>query len=247
MNPIKTLALFSYLFLQKVGFAASLTSGEDVYENIDNCPEGKTGSDCSIPYESCPDGKRKCFNNSKCVRNNKIDPVTNEYGYSCDCSFAAEISHFAGYECEHSSTQFCYAESGSEFCTNGGICGSYISKGSMHYGCHCPSDFAGAHCQYLKESLEGGLQGEALLHDVGDNFWTFEVEGTESSKATNLSVAFVVAVTVALACAAIVYVKKGKDSKIRESTALESIRHELEADGTGTMPMPSKTQNRDII
>ena len=246
MNPIKTLVLLSYLLLQKEGFVASLTKG-DVYENIDNCPEGKTGSDCSIPYEACLDERRKCFNNSKCVRNNKKDPVTNEYGYSCDCSYAAGISHFAGYECEHSSTEFCQRASGSNFCTNGGVCGSYISRGQAHNGCHCPSDFAGAHCQYLKADLDGGLQGEALLHDVGNNFWTFEVKHREGKEASNLALVISAVAVAVLLGAAVFYVKrvkKTKDTKIRGSAALENIRHELEADGSGTM---SKSQSKDII
>lgn len=103
-------------------------------------------------------------------------------------------------------------------------------KGIRHYGCHCPSDFAGAHCQYLKASLLGGLQGETLLEDVGDNFWTFVPTSTDKKKASAATGVVVTLVLLALVAAAVFYVKRGrkiKDSNARAATAtLEGVRHD---------------------
>lgn len=58
-----------------------------------NCPPNLSGPDCDIPFEQCPDGIRRCFNNSRCVKNSKRDMVTAQYGYSCDCSYAGKMRY----------------------------------------------------------------------------------------------------------------------------------------------------------
>lgn len=192
--------LFSIAFAIIFRGVAGFTSGADLYENIENCPFQLSGYDCSIPYEQCKDGNRKCFNNSICVKNQKNDPVTGDVVYGCDCSFATGISDYAGYECEHSATVRCQKD---HFCTNGGKCGSYLVNHQHYIGCHCPDDFAGKHCQYLKETMEGFLEGEVAIPEVADDFYAAPViEVKESTIVTTLlSVAVVF-----LFVSAIVYV-----------------------------------------
>lgn len=171
-----TTALKLKLHLLVVIFASCITTSQsvlhknthkNVYENIENCPVGFSGQDCSIRYELCLDGKRKCFNSSECKLMDKPDPISG-YSYKCDCSFMEGVSPTAGYECEHSATVMCQ---GNHFCTNGGTCGNYVVARHRFNGCHCLDDFAGAHCQYLKEEMNGGLEGEAVVPEIGDNFY----------------------------------------------------------------------------
>ena len=140
---------------------------KNVYENIEKCPVGYSGKDCTIKYELCLDNKRKCFNNSECKLMDSPDPVSG-YSYTCDCSFMEGVSPTAGYECEHSATVMC---PDNHFCTNGGTCGNYVVRGHHYNGCHCLEDFAGAHCQFLKEDLMGGLEGEAAVPEIADDFY----------------------------------------------------------------------------
>jgi len=141
---------------------------EDVYKNIDGCRIGRSGANCDIPYELCPDGMRKCFNESQCRAMDKVDTV-NGYSYQCDCSYAESVTPTAGYECEHSATVTC---PGDHFCTNGGSCGNYVLHGHHYLGCHCLEEFEGAHCQYLKADPKGvGMEGEALVPELGSDFY----------------------------------------------------------------------------
>ena len=207
----------------------SATAGVDVYEHIDHCiaegKEGNTGPECDIPYEICPDNKRKCFNNSQCVTNESLEPFLNEYGYTCDCSFAAGISEFAGFECEHSATTFCQGDyEGSLFCTNGGTCGLFTVNHITYSGCECGIDYAGAHCQYLKEALQGGLMNEHQYVDAGDNFWGYNHE-TEKSSNSKKGVVVGVSVSVAvLVAAAGVYVVRKKYKIGRRDRNIENHR-----------------------
>jgi hypothetical protein len=188
-------------------------SQEDLQHNLDiilaeesefpQCPPNLSGPDCSIPYQLCPDHKRQCFNNSRCDKINVKDPITNEYKYRCDCSFAADISKYAGHQCEYSATATCSNDSSSSsssssidskeghyhFCTNGGLCEDFVFQAQIHTGCNCPRDFAGAHCQYLKALVDMDLiEGEALYRDVGDNFYAFTPKKRDSQNVTGLVV-----------------------------------------------------------
>mmetsp|Transcript_19549 Transcript_19549/g.24639 ORF Transcript_19549/g.24639 Transcript_19549/m.24639 type:complete len:239 (+) Transcript_19549:102-818(+) len=169
----------------------SLTDGVDVYDNIENCDGNFSGPECDIPFELCDDNKHKCFNNSKCKKSTKVDPVTEEIAYLCDCSFAASAgSKFAGRECEHSDTEICKDAKegqGSTFCTNGGSCMSFIYDSNTRWGCACPSDFVGSHCQYLSVDVKKGLVGEARFDDVHENFWSFIPTKTKMSKASGIA------------------------------------------------------------
>ena len=147
----------------------------NVYDNIENCPNGFSGAECDIKYETCLDNKRKCFNNSQC----KLMPSSSDDGYlyECDCSYSASISLSAGQECEHQATVTCKKNGDNHFCTNGGKCGTYSSPTHNYRGCHCLSDFVGEHCQYLKESMVGGLEGEnTFISGAGMNFHAKEME-----------------------------------------------------------------------
>ena len=65
MNRIRSLAFVFYLILQNASFAISYaTEGDD----MDNCPEGLTGSDCSIPLVRL-DGHKSGHREKQMVRN----------------------------------------------------------------------------------------------------------------------------------------------------------------------------------
>jgi hypothetical protein len=165
----------------------SLTNGVDVYENIQLCAKNRAGPNCNIPYVTCPDNKRRCFNNAKCIK--EKDSFTENYTYNCECPAASpnpnpNPKRFAGVECEHSETVTCSRvqdEYGSKFCTNGGQCFDMMINGELRGGCSCAYDFIGAQCQYLREDVPGGLVDEALFEDVATNFWAFNSKRTNSS------------------------------------------------------------------
>jgi hypothetical protein len=132
---------------------------KDVYENIENCPTGLSGNNCDIVYLLCPDDKRKCFNNSQCQLMDEPDEEEGFY-YKCSCLFAESVSPTAGYECEHSATIQC---DHGHFCVNGGTCKEFRGAYEhFHVGCECSEDFSGANCQYLKATMDGGLEGEGI-------------------------------------------------------------------------------------
>jgi len=157
------------------------TSFSSVYDNIENCEPGWSGHRCQIPYENCKDSPRKCFNDSKCVRSSFFKDNHGDYSYTCDCSIPRSITRFAGRECEYAFTEYC-DEDKELFCTNGGTCGSYVIEGHHYVGCHCPSGHMGAHCQYLKNWHKGGMPGQALVPEIGENFYTKTIpKDTENS------------------------------------------------------------------
>jgi len=162
------------------------------WESNPNCEAGMDGPDCSIPYEKCADnGDRKCYNGSKCVRNNKKDSKTGDYNFHCDCSVAYGVSAFAGRECEHAATQVCEYSSSSlkkvSFCTNGGQCLEFVLQGEAHAGCDCPVEFVGSHCQYLK-----GTEGGDVQDTIPMNLDDANVYGTTKSTSSKGNTAVLV-------------------------------------------------------
>ncbi len=176
---------------------------DEISNELDNsgCPSGRTGAECSIPYEICPDGKRRCFNNSQCARIDAKDQISEDYKYRCDCSFAETVSKYAGHQCEYSATAYCQPGGGSHgvpkrghnyhhFCTNGGLCEEFVLRANLHIGCNCPRDFAGAHCQYLKALVDiNDIENEALFPDVGDNFYAFTPRRRNGNNLTGFTLA----------------------------------------------------------
>lgn len=211
-------ARFISTVLILIGPRVLATNTNDVQpEGRDGCNIGFSGPDCDIPYESCPDKHRKCFNNSRCVKNNKKNSYTGHYDYHCDCSYASGVSSYAGHECEHSSTIICGDSFiGDHFCTNGGECGTYFLDAIEHTGCHCPEDFEGAHCQYIIGTMDGNLLGETLLPKYGANFYGFAPENTPKRRASAFATGLISFVL--LACvtvtAAYTFKKKRESSEV---------------------------------
>ena len=203
------------------------TAGASEYDSDDRrCLPNFTGPDCSIPYENCSDGKHRCFNNARCVRNNR-HPVTGEYSYKCDCSFAADVSSYAGHECEHSATVLCESNKRNRessnvqhYCKNGGICGEYVYRAQIHSGCHCPVDFAGAHCQYLKVEFDS-IEGEALIKSVGDNFYGRTPEQNDNNAMTGIVTCLI------LGSISIVMLALGKAFSLRKSGGVISLKNNI--------------------
>jgi len=194
------------IFTQPLSLVFATFNVNDMPKNDDGCNIGFSGPDCDIPYESCNDGHRTCFNNSRCVKNNKKDSYTGHYDYHCDCSYAAGISSYAGHECEHSSTVICGDSfSGAHFCTNGGECGSYFVDSNEHTGCHCPEDFEGAHCQYIIGTMDGELLGEIIMPKYGSNFYGFTTKSTPKRRASQFAIGVTTCAIIAIVLITAVY------------------------------------------
>lgn len=201
MSGIKNISIFGgytnrkYLICRALVLACLLgvTSG---LESNPDCNVGWDGPDCTIPYEKCvDDGERKCYNGSKCVRNNKKNPDTGHYDFHCDCTAAQGVSVFAGRECEHASTIICEeriehsAQKITEFCTNQGKCIEFQMNGMAKVGCDCPEEFSGSHCQYLK-GTEGDFPDNNPLYVDDANVYGAE-KREESGKTSAVTVAVV--------------------------------------------------------
>ena len=236
-----TIQLLTVILVSQSTIIHSKSHGVDVYDNIQNCPKNKSGPECDIPYQTCEDNERLCFNNSKCTKSKTKDPVTNDYPYICDCAYAStRQSKFAGMECEHSDTMLCTnvkSGYGSTFCTNGGQCMEMTHHGEIRGGCACPLDFVGAHCQYLKNDIEGGIAGEALFTDVADNFWAFVPEKTSRSKATAVAIGVSVSAICMITLAFFFALKRFRNKRDREiddhGTNISSMDNNLDADSVG--------------
>lgn len=238
MYRMQSFVVIALLLTDCYQISHSFTHGVDVYENIENCSGNLSGPDCDIPYVTCDDGKRKCFNNSTCRKNN------NNNEYYCDCNSVVETTdstRFAGLECEHSSTSACTSVEdgfGSQFCTNGGQCINTMHEGVIRGGCACPSEFIGAYCQYLASSITGGIAGESILPDVQENFWILLPEKNPEKKsgsrinsiAIGISVSFIAMITLGFI---VTFMKRKK--LIREQEKIISMDPTaIEADGSGT-------------
>jgi len=115
------------------------------------CPDGFTGLGCELNIIRCArddDSHLHCQNGSSCNTN----PATGRK--ECNCDEAYIESAYAGHECEHPATSYCTTDelsSKTHFCTNGGVClNPTPGTEEGHYGCNCPEDFEGPHCEYLK-------------------------------------------------------------------------------------------------
>lgn len=189
------------------------------------CKPNFSGADCSIPFETCEDGERTCYNGSTCVRNNHRDATTNKYKYHCDCTKADGESPFAGLQCRQQATTYCVVgrtQSEYAFCANGGECIRVVENGKAHPGCKCPTEFEGQHCQYLK--------GHAPEEDLGQPYLLYGgEEGRDSTKGIVIFVIIAVCAIVILSMAYVVY-RKRMAGKSNQTTAPEihTVTHESE-------------------
>lgn len=63
-----------------------------------------------------------------------------------------------------------------------------------------PIDFAGAHCQYLKALVDiRNMNGEALMPDIGDNFYGFTPKAKSSSTGEGIIIGFALCAVVVAA------------------------------------------------
>lgn len=113
--------------------------------------------------EVCKDGTI-CQDGSTCIRledGYEAPNARNEDGkrqYRCDCSKIVSSRHFAGYECEYPSDDYCLfgvhvTDAGRSFCTNGECIDTVAPKSKEeeieHVGCDCDSGFEGDFCEYI--------------------------------------------------------------------------------------------------
>jgi hypothetical protein len=126
-----------------------------VQKNVDDyhcdCPEGFTGVDCAIAFESCADVNTAhvCYGGGTCIPGQQ-DEFGNEQ-YHCDCSNAiVEEKKFVGKYCEYKEENVCDHKEPT-FCVNDGVCKSNPTQGEAP--CTCKNKFAGVHCEYRKEEV----------------------------------------------------------------------------------------------
>ena len=86
------------------------------------CHPGFAGIACETRVESCSYPDLTCHSNGT--------PCSQKDGsWVCDCSAAANVSHFAKSMCESPQTSYCGQGDvvNRSFCTNGGICNENLS------------------------------------------------------------------------------------------------------------------------
>lgn len=171
-----------HLACQNGGYCTNISADErttlEIFSGghmIDHCicPPGYSGLTCENVVEQCHD--LKCHNGAPCSFKNGQ--------YLCDCSEADAISRFAGAMCRDPATSYC-GQGGIHnrgFCTNGGLCKANLSLDSsallgndyaINDGCHCPPEFEGPHCEFLKGrvlSPSKNQQEEVALKTPSDN------------------------------------------------------------------------------
>jgi len=104
-------------------------------------------------FEICTNGHR-CENGSVCVEN-----PFDEGNFYCDCNEVVFNAAYEGLSCEHEATSYCSMDkliSKNSFCTNGGKCLAFADSDEAHWGCECPENYVGGHCQYVKGSKPDG-------------------------------------------------------------------------------------------
>ena len=196
------------------------------------CEPNFSAADCSIPFETCEDAQRDCYNGSQCVRNNERDKETGKYKYHCDCTKSFGMSSFAGLQCEQAATSYCIEGRSSSFpseyafCTNGGTCKRMVEHGSPHPGCNCEGDFEGMHCQYRL--------GEAPEVDLGQPYQS--VLGEESDLG-GVAVFFIVTILIGfvLAMGFVIYRKRASGNHKEEQNIEEMTADQLDDDQMPTV------------
>ena len=148
-----------------------------------------------------------------------------EYEYGCDCSYSEGVSAFASYECKHSYIEFCLADEfdkGSTFCANKAQCQYITMNGHRYAACTCPSEFAGAHCQYLHADIDGkGLMDETSIPGMKNTF-TYSIPDKKRSNKGAITLAIAVSVVVILVSAISFYALRRRDKKVEKKDEVVS-------------------------
>lgn len=84
----------------------------------------------------------------------------------------------------------------------------YSYRFSLSVESTSPVDFAGAHCQYLKALVDiSHIEGEALMPEIGDNFYGFTPKSKFNSTGEGIFIGFTLCAVVV--AAAFVFSRKG--------------------------------------
>lgn len=152
------------------------------------------------------------------------------------------------------------------FCANAGLCGTFIHKAQLHTGCHCPRDFKGAHCQYLKALFDdldmrehnhnsGSDLNEVLVEDVGDNFYAFKGKPRDGPNVENFSIvlSFVLLSTVGYFSVRYAVNRKGRGRRLKtfddsSDVNAASDANNVESDGGKNVRLETnESPNAEII
>lgn len=149
------------------------------------CNKGYSGVYCESPIVTCPDGKRTCYNGAKCEE--VFHPDGRAFltpRYKCNCEGAGDPRNpYAGLNCHLPAEKVCslMTEEIKSFCVNGGTCKDMTTTEGAHFGCHCPDNFEGEHCEYLKGTDPDKQSVEEPLNS-NESTLTQEVKKQTSSK-----------------------------------------------------------------
>lgn len=139
------------------------------------CQPGFTGITCQQHIRSMhkctrSGDTRVCPNGGFCRQ--VLNNIVGVHEWMCDCIVAKRKSDFAGYMCQHPSTEYCNVD-GSSYCTNGGTCainmGAYtIQDDDEPEECLCPEEFEGPHCEFLIGLGSGKKSFPTFSAEVGN-------------------------------------------------------------------------------
>mmetsp|Transcript_31450 Transcript_31450/g.44640 ORF Transcript_31450/g.44640 Transcript_31450/m.44640 type:complete len:243 (-) Transcript_31450:39-767(-) len=182
-------------------------------------------------FEECPDGHH-CENGSICTENEY-----DEGAYYCDCDEAIVNEAVAGLYCEHSATTYCtYNQEISRisFCTNDGTCNVIANAEEAHFGCDCPDNYEGDHCQFVKGSKPNGWpfdgSGQQMSSSIG--FPDLKQErSTDEGLHAGIIVLIVLIVLGVVGAISYVAFKKQKSSVTLTKSASKIPEMSLEPDG----------------
>jgi len=117
------------------------------------CEKGYSGVYCETPIDTCPDGKRSCYNGAECEE--LFHPDGRAFltpRYKCNCEDAGNKKNpYAGLNCHIPAEKVCslLTDKVVSFCVNGGTCKDITTVEGAHFGCHCQDGFEGDHCEFL--------------------------------------------------------------------------------------------------
>lgn len=132
------------------------------------CDPGYSGVYCESPIDTCPDGKRSCYNGAKCREVFHPDGrAFLEPRYRCDCATAGDTKNpYAGLNCHIPAEKVCslLTDKVVSFCVNGGTCKDITTREGSHFGCHCSDLFEGDHCEYERGTDPNNNNSDSSLY-----------------------------------------------------------------------------------
>ena len=94
--------------------------------------------------------------------------------------------------------------------------------GHRYAACKCPSEFAGAHCQYLHADIDGkGLTGETSIPGMKNTF-TYSIPEEEKSNKRAVTMGITFSVVIVLVSAVAFYALRRRDKRGQKNDEVAS-------------------------